>query len=62
VGLFPAAQALSSEVEDQYRVRLVGKVPGVHERLYAVTIERRIKHPAVVAICEAAKNLVFAGR
>jgi hypothetical protein len=24
-----------------------------------VTVERRIKHPAVVAICEAAKSLVF---
>lgn len=59
MGIFPAAVAISKEVEAQYRVRLVGRVPDVHERLYAVTIERRIKHPAVVAICEAAKQSVY---
>jgi hypothetical protein len=34
-------------------------VPDVRERLYAVTVERRIKHPAVVAICETARTLVY---
>jgi hypothetical protein len=37
----------------------IGKVPEVRERLYAVTVERRIKHSVVVAICETAKTLVF---
>ncbi len=55
-GLFPAASVISKELEAQYKVRLVGTVPGVHERLYAVTVERRIKHPAVVAICDAAET------
>ena len=59
VGLFPAASVIAKEVESQYKVRPIGKVPDVREHLYAVTVERRIKHPAVVAICEAAKALIF---
>jgi LysR family transcriptional activator of nhaA len=58
-GLFPAAAVIAREVESQYRVRSIGKVPEVRERLYAVTVERRIKHPVVSAICEMAKTLVF---
>ena len=61
-GLFPAPYVIAKEVEKQYKVRLIGNVPDVHERLYAVTVERRIKHPAVVAICETARSLVFGGR
>jgi LysR family transcriptional regulator, transcriptional activator of nhaA len=58
-GIFPAAMVIAKEVEAQYKVRLIGTAPGVRERLYAVTVERRIKHPAVAAICEAARTLVF---
>jgi len=50
---------VAKEVEAQYKVRYIGRVSDVCERLYAVTVERRIKHPAVVAICEAAKSIVF---
>lgn len=57
VGLFPAASVIAKEVEAQYKVRPIGQIPEVRERLYAVTVERRIKHPAVVAICATAKTL-----
>ena len=56
VGLFPAACVISKEIEAQYHVRSIGKVPGVNERLYAVTVERRINNPAVAAICRAAET------
>jgi LysR family transcriptional activator of nhaA len=58
-GIFPASLVISEDVQAQYKARLIGKVPGLKERLYAVTVERRIKHPAVVAICEAARTLVY---
>ncbi len=60
-GAFPAASIIATEIEREYRVRQLGLLPGVHERLYAVTVERRIKHPAVMAICDAARTLVFPG-
>jgi len=59
VGVFPASMAVAHEVEQQYKVKLIGVASNVSERLYAVTVERRIKHPAVVAISEAARTVVF---
>ncbi len=55
-GLFPAASVISRELEKQYKVRCAGIVAGVQERLYAVTVERRIKHPTVAAIIKAAET------
>lgn len=57
-GAFPAPGVLAEDVERIHQVRRVGRVP-VTERLYAVTVERRIQHPAAVAICEAARTHVF---
>lgn len=58
-GLFPSALVIGEEVQEQYKVKLAGVARGVREQLYAVTVNRRIVHPAVSAICEAAKTLVF---
>jgi len=58
LGAFPAPGVLAGEVERIHHVRRVGNTP-VRERLVAVTVERRIQHPAVVAICEAARNQIF---
>jgi len=58
-GLFPAPAVIESEVRSQYDVKLVGRVPGVKERFYAISAERRLKHPAVVAISEAARQRLF---
>lgn len=60
-GLFPAPFVIAKEIESQYKVRMMGRVPEVRERLYAITVERKIKNPAVVAICETAKVKVFGG-
>ncbi|MFH2010077.1 MAG: hypothetical protein ABI333_26000 [bacterium] len=61
-GVFPASMAVAKEVQEQYEVKVIGKASNVRERLYAVTVERRIRHPAVVAICETAKSVVFGAR
>jgi LysR family transcriptional activator of nhaA len=57
---FPAPAAIEQEVMRQYRVRVVGRVKAVRERYYAISAERRIKHPGVLAIGAAAKTDVFA--
>ena len=61
-GLFPAPSPIAAEVARQYRVVPVGVVPGVRELLYAVSVERRIRHPAVAAVCVAARDLIDKGR
>ena len=57
-GLFAAPSAIEAEVRRHYGVRLVGRVE-VRERFYAITVEKKLKHPAVVAITEAARNEIF---
>lgn len=61
-GVFPAPSVLEKEICAQYGVRVLGRAEGVSERFYAITAERRIKHPAVAAITEAARDRLFRSR
>jgi LysR family transcriptional activator of nhaA len=56
---FPAPTAIQREIVRQYRVQPVGRVPAVRERYYAISAERRLKHPGVLAITTTAKREVF---
>ncbi|HUI73127.1 MAG TPA: transcriptional activator NhaR [Spirochaetia bacterium] len=57
-GVFPAPSPIAREVERQYRVVEIGTIRGARERLYAVSVERRIRHPAVAAISHAARAIM----
>lgn len=57
---FPAPTVIAHEVVRQYRVHAVGRASEVRERYYAISAERRLKHPGVLAITTAAKTDVFA--
>lgn len=59
-GIFAAPSVVAREVVRQYSVAEVGSTQDVTERFFAITVERRIKHPAVVAISESAKRNLFA--
>ncbi|HEX8620095.1 MAG TPA: transcriptional activator NhaR [Thermoanaerobaculia bacterium] len=58
-GIFPAPSAIEHEVQAQYNVRVVGHLPEVKERFYAVSAERKIKNPIVSAITAAARRDLF---
>ncbi len=60
-GVFPAPTAIAEEIRSHYRVSAIGVVDSITERFYAISVERRLKHPAVVTISEAAKVKLFAG-
>lgn len=60
VGIFAVPSAIEDEVERQYAVRQVGKADGVVERFYAISVERKIRHPAIAAICNIARTELFA--
>ena len=55
-GLFAAPTAIEKEICRQYGVRPVGRIDEVKERFYAISVERRLKHPAVVRISSAARE------
>lgn len=59
-GLFVAPSAIEAEVKSHYGVKALGLIPTVHESFYAISVERRLKHPAVVTLCEAARDSLFA--
>ena len=58
-GLFVTPTAIEAEVCRQYSVKVVGRIPEVVERFYAISIEKRLKHPAVLKISESARNRLF---
>jgi len=58
-GLFAAPSVIEAEVRRQYGVQIVGWVETVRERFYAISEERKLKHPVVVAIAEAAHQQLF---
>jgi len=60
-GIFPGPTAIEREIESQYHVRVVGRLPEVKERFYAITAERKIKNPIVGAITSAARRELFEG-
>jgi len=59
LGLFPAPTALTTDVREQFNAVAVGEIAQVHEQFYAISNERKIKHPAVEAILTAIHGKVF---
>ena len=58
-GLFPGSTVIEQEICRQYRVQVVGRLDSVVQRFYAITAERRIKHPSVLAIIEAVRHEIL---
>lgn len=56
IGVFAAPLAVEAEVMRQYGVVRIGSVDEIKARFYAISTERRIKHPAVAAITESARS------
>lgn len=59
IGVFAAPLLMAKAILAQYDCELIGQLDGVVERFYAISVERRIKHPAVAAICQSARESLF---
>jgi LysR family transcriptional activator of nhaA len=59
LGLFSAPSVVEAEVSHAYGVRVLGRLPRVYEHFYAISVERRLRHPAVIAISNAARTELF---
>ncbi len=60
LGVFPVADVVEEDVRKRYDVALVGRATQLRQSFYAISVERKIKHPAVVAICDVARKKIFA--
>jgi LysR family transcriptional activator of nhaA len=59
IGIFAAPSAIAAEVRRQYGVVAIGSTDAVTERFYAISVERRLTHPAMVAISSTARQELF---
>lgn len=51
LGIFPAPLVLAEQISTQYDAQLLGPMDNVSEQIYAISNERRIRHPAVERLC-----------
>ncbi len=58
LGLFATPTVIAEEVCRQHGLRVLGALDGVTEKFYAISVERRITHPAVLAISAGAKQVL----
>ncbi len=59
LGLFSAPAVIEREICAEMQVQPVGRTEEVRERYYAISVEQRLRHPAVVAIAEGARGRTF---
>ena len=59
LGIVPVPKAIEKEVRVQYGMQLVGRVPEVIDRFFAISVEKRVHHPAVLAIVKQARSKIF---
>jgi LysR family transcriptional activator of nhaA len=58
-GVFVSPTVLEDETAAQYGVDVIGRSDELHEDFYAISVERRLTHPCVVAITQAARGALF---
>jgi len=59
LGVFIGPTVIESEIETQYRAKVIGRTKEITEEFFAISVERRVKHPCVVAIAEASRTQFF---
>jgi LysR family transcriptional activator of nhaA len=59
-GVFIGPTVLESEIKTQYGVKTLGRTEEIVEEFFAISVERRVTHPCVVAITGAARSRLFA--
>lgn len=60
LGVCVAPQPIEQAVKRTYRLVPIGSTEEVQERFYAISADRKFRHPAVVAISDAARTGIFA--
>lgn len=58
-GIFMAPTTIENEVTQQHQVKIIGRVEELQHHFYAISADRKLKHPAVIAISEIARRKIF---
>ena len=55
-GVFTSPTPIAEEVKKQYGVTIIGQTDEIREQFYAISVERKVEHPAVTVITETARE------
>jgi LysR family transcriptional regulator, transcriptional activator of nhaA len=58
-GIFIGPTVLTREIEKQFACKAMGVATDVEAEFFAISVERRVTHPCVVAITQAARDDLF---
>ena len=56
-GVFFMSSVIEDEICRNFDVKVIGRISEIKQKYYAITVERKVKHPAVAAICDSARQL-----
>ncbi len=59
LGVFFMSSSIEEEVCRNYNLRVIGRLDGIKQKYYAISAERKVRHPAVTAICDSARRALF---
>lgn len=58
-GVFAGPSVMEADARAHYGLRQVGTIPTLRQRFYAISVERRLRHPGAIAICQNARDEYF---
>ena len=58
-GVFFMPSIIEDEVKQSFGLKVVGRSNTLKQKFYAISAERKVTHPAVAAICDAARDKIF---
>ena len=58
-GVFFMPTIIEKEVSHAYNVEVIGRLTDIKQKFYAISAERKVTHPAVAAVCNSARDVIF---
>ncbi len=58
-GIFFMPSIIEDEVKQSFGLKVIGRSDTLQQKFYAISAERKVTHPAVAAICNTARDIIF---
>jgi LysR family transcriptional activator of nhaA len=61
-GIFVGPTIIENEICREFHVEVIGRTDQILEAFYAITVERKVRHPVALAITQTAREKLFGGQ
>ena len=58
-GIIPVPTVIEKEVKKEFHLEVLGRTSEIQEKIYLISLERRLKNPLMAKICEEAQRNIF---